>query len=183
MRGKKPHVAPPEAPAAAPEADTAVRDEIDRLEREAQALSAEEHLHLQSHVAGDAPPVNAAATYKRLIITLQNLRANSKALLSLRADRAARWSEGLGNGGLVGLSLVSTRDPALYVRNFSINPRELYLQTYQDSQEIQIQLYVQSTSGFIQGRVDLPPGANVTFQSERDRTSVIGLSAFALDLD
>jgi hypothetical protein len=178
-----------QSPAASPPETT---DAIRRIEREAQSLSSEEHKHLHSHLVtetsvprdyGQVDNAADAACFKRLIITFQNLRANSKATLSLRGDRDALWSEGVEVNGLVGLSLSTNKDPAMYVRNFVINPRELSLQTYQDSQDIQIQLYVRTQRSFMQGRTDLPPGASVIIQSTKDRTSVIGLSAFALDLD
>lgn len=115
-----------------------------------------------------------------LKISLSNLRANSKAFVILREDQAAIWSEGDGTG-LVGLSISTSRDPALYVRNFLINAREFYVQTYNACQEITVNLYVRTPQDGVRGRVDLPPGATITLQSNRDRTSLVGLSTFAID--
>jgi hypothetical protein len=160
---------------------------ISRIEREAQSLSLDENRHLNAHLAATssarAGVVEANIRFKRVVITFHNLRANSKVHLSLRHDRDGRWSEGISGGGLVGVSLSSNRDPTMYIRNFFINPREMVLQTYRNSLEIEVQIYVRTSLNFIQGRVDLPPGASVTLQSASDRTTLIGLSAFALDLD
>lgn len=124
---------------------------------------------------------DASFACQPLKISLSNLRANSKAFVIIREDQAAIWSEGDGTG-LVGLSFATTRDPALYVRNFLINAREFYVQTYNTCQEITVNLYVRTPQAGIRGRVDLPPGATITLQSNRDRTSLVGLSTFAIDL-
>lgn len=124
---------------------------------------------------------DASFACQPLKISLSNLRANSKAFVIIREDQAAIWSEGDGTG-LVGLSFATTRDPALYVRNFLINAREFYVQTYNTCQEITVNLYVRTPQASIRGRVDLPPGATITLQSNRDRTSLVGLSTFAIDL-
>jgi hypothetical protein len=121
-------------------------------------------------------------TFKPLTLTFANLRANSKAFLTLRGDQAAIWSDGGGGDRLVGLSLSSTVDPVLYVSNFLINAREMYLQTYKDIRELQILLYLRTEQNRVTGRVDLPPNASVTFQSRDDRSTVIGLSSFAIAL-
>lgn len=141
--------------------------------------------HLSSHL-GEAD-LHARITQnanelvcKPLQITLKNLRANSKAFVVIRDDQAAVWSEGDGTG-LVGLSFSTSRDPALYVRNFLINAREFYVQTYNTCQEILISLYVLTAQPTLRGRIDLPPGAIVTLQSNTERVSLVGLSAFAID--
>lgn len=123
---------------------------------------------------------DASFACQPLKISLAGLRANSKAFVIIREDQAAIWSEGDGTG-LVGLSFSTSRDPALYVRNFLINAREFYVQTYNTCQEITVNLYVRTPQAGIRGRVDLPPGATITLQSNRDRTSLVGLSTFAID--
>lgn len=148
-------------------------------------MSAAMRHHLSSHL-GEAD-LHARITQnaselvcKPLQITLKNLRANSKAFVVIRDDQAAVWSEGDGTG-LVGLSFSTSRDPALYVRNFLINAREFYVQTYNTCQEILISLYVLTAQPTLRGRIDLPPGAIVTLQSTTERVSLVGLSAFAID--
>ena len=153
------------------------------LEREAQSLSREEHHHLHTPLeqpAARAEPTSESEAYQSLSITLDNLRANSKAFITIRDDQRAVWSEGVGNG-LVGLRISSTKDPALLLRNFLVNAQEMYLQTYADCQEILVQVYVRTPQPGLRGRVDLPPGASVTLQSRNDRTSLIGLSSFAVE--
>lgn len=118
--------------------------------------------------------------FQPLSIALRNVRANSRVLITIRDDQHAVWSEGDGRG-LVGLSFSTNVDPALYLGNFLINAREFFVQTYADSQEILVQLYVRTTQRDLRGRVDLPPEAVATLQSRTDRTSVVGLSAFAID--
>jgi hypothetical protein len=140
--------------------------------------------HLASHL-GEADlhariAQNTEVVCKPLQITVKNLRANSKAFVVIRDDQAAVWSEGDGTG-LVGLSFSTSRDPALYVRNFLINAREFYVQTYNTCQEILISLYVLTAQPTLRGRIDLPPGAIVTLQSTTERVSLVGLSAFAID--
>lgn len=118
--------------------------------------------------------------FQPLSISLRNVRANSRVLITIRDDQHAVWSEGDGRG-LVGLSFSTNVDPALYLSNFLINAREFFVQTYADSQEILVQLYVRTTQRDLRGRVDLPPNAVATIQSRTDRSSVVGLSAFAID--
>jgi hypothetical protein len=118
--------------------------------------------------------------FRPLTIALRNVRANSRVLITIRDDQHAVWSEGDGRG-LVGLSFSTSVDPALYLSKFLINAREFFVQTYADSQEILVQLYVRTTQRDLRGRVDLPPNAVATLQSGTDRTSVVGLSAFAID--
>lgn len=118
--------------------------------------------------------------FQPVSIALRNVRANSRVLITIRDDQHAVWSEGDGRG-LVGLSFATNVDPALYLSNFLINAREFFVQTYADSQEILVQLYVRTAQRDLRGRVDLPPNAVATLQSRTDRTSVVGLSAFAID--
>jgi hypothetical protein len=148
-------------------------------------LTPAQQRHLRSHLGEDALlarlfDAGEAVPYQPLNIVLQNVRANSKVFVTIRDDQAAMWSEGDGKG-LVGLSFSTTVDPALYLSNFLINAREFYVQTYNESQEIVVQLYVRTAQHDLRGRVDLPPGAVATLQSRSDRTSVVGLSAFAID--
>jgi hypothetical protein len=124
----------------------------------------------------------STTSFKPVTLIFASLRANSKAFLSLQADQEAIWSDGGESERLVGLSFSSRVDPVIYVRNFLINAREMYLQTYKDCNEIQVNLYLRTDQNSIKGRVDLPPGASVTLQSNTDRSTVIGLSSFAIDL-
>lgn len=151
----------------------------------ASALTPAMQRHLRAHLDEDALAKSIFRTdgpipYQPLSIVLQNVRANSKVFVTIRDDQAAAWSEGSGKG-LVGMSFSTTRDPALYLSNFLINAREFFVQTYSDSQEILVQLYVRTAQSDLRGRVDLPPGAVATLQSRSDRTSIVGLSAFAID--
>ncbi|WP_211463573.1 hypothetical protein [Collimonas silvisoli] len=160
-----------------------------QIKSEAEALSPEEMRHLHSHLL--ANPMHAlnetcfkeVDTFRQMSLTFSNLRANSKAFLSIRQDQKAIWSEGGENSRMVGLSFAAGTDPALYLRSFLINAREMILETYQDCSEININLYVRTDQLHLQGRVDLPPGASVTLQSRCDRSSIVGLSSFGVDLE
>lgn len=152
-------------------------------------LSEDERLYLNSHLkANPLHQVNEHCftevnVFRQMNITFYNLRANSKAFLSIRPDQMAIWSEGGESSKMVGLSFSTSTQPTLYLRNFLINAREMYLETYQDCSEINIGLYVRTEQFQLKGRVDLPPGASVTMQSRCDRTSIIGLSSFGIDLE
>lgn len=153
--------------------------------QDAAALTPAQQKHLRSHLneaalANSIFQADEPMPYQAVNIVLQNVRANSKVFVTIRDDQTAVWSEGDGKG-LVGLSFSTTRDQALYLSNFLINAREFFLQTYSDCQEILVQLYVRTAQHDLRGRVDLPPGAIATLQSRTDRTSVVGLSAFAID--
>lgn len=115
-----------------------------------------------------------------LSITVSGLRANSKMFLNIREDQWAVWSEGYGRG-MRGVVVEATKDPVLALSSFLVNARELYLQTFKDSQEMRVNLYVRTRQPSLRGRIDLPPGASVTLESRSDRTSLIGLSSFAID--
>ena len=118
--------------------------------------------------------------YQPILIVIDSLRANAKVFISIRDDQRAAWSES-DSRGLVGFSISSTRDPAIYMRSFLINSREMYVQSYRDCQEIQLQLYVHTAQQDLRGRLDLPPGTSVTLQTGVDRTSLIGLSSFTIE--
>lgn len=161
---------------------------ISRIETEAKSLTAEEQRHLHSHLVTNAvgrlneETYRSTHVFKELSITFQNLRANSKAFLTIQPDQRAIWAEGDESNRLVGLSVSTDIDPVLYLRNFLINAREMFLQTYQDCSAVEIQLYVRTEQNHVKGRVDLPPGSAVTLQSRNDRTTLIGLSSFSIDL-
>lgn len=174
------------APNPPADADVNAQKEIDAA---SAMLSGEERSHLNSFSRSNpAHRLNRECheqvdSFKPVTITFSNLRANSKVFLALREDQKAIWSEGDDSNRLVGLKLSSSKDAALYVKSFLINAREMYIQTYEICQEIEMNLYVRTHQKFVQGRVDLPPGASVTLQSMKDRTSIIGLSSFSIDVD
>lgn len=160
-----------------------------RVQQEADSLSPELRKHLGAHVLANRlhdlneKCFNEIQNFKSVSLTFYTLRANSKAFLSLRPDQMAIWSEGSDGNNLVGLGFGTSTAPALYLRNFLINAREMFLETYQDCSEIVLTLYVRTNQKQIKGRIDLPPGASITLQSRCDRCNIIGLSSFALDLE
>ncbi|TNC97872.1 MAG: hypothetical protein FD119_860 [Stygiobacter sp.] len=113
-------------------------------------------------------------------ITLSGLRANSKMTLNIREDQRAIWCKGPGQG-MVGMSISTTKDPVLYLSSFLVNAREMYLQTNAACQEIQIQIYVRTFQHDLRGHISLPPDASATLETRVDRTSLIGLSSFAIE--
>lgn len=117
-----------------------------------------------------------------ITLIFANLRADSKAIVTVHPDEFALWGSGDARDGLVGWSLESSRDPVLNLRSFVINTHELFLQTDEACEEIRVRLYVHTVEAAVRGRIDLPPGASVTLESAIDRTSVIGLSSFFLQL-
>lgn len=161
---------------------------ISRIETEAKSLSAEEQRHLHSHLLTNTVGQLNEATYRgskvfrELSITFQDLRAHSKAFVNILPDQHAIWAEGDESNRLVGLSIATDTDPVLYIRSFLVNAREMFLQTYQDCSSIQVHVYVRTEQNHLKGRVDLPPGSAVTLQSRNDRTTIIGLSSFCIDL-
>ncbi|WP_183085219.1 hypothetical protein [Trinickia fusca] len=158
------------------------------IKKERDALSSDDQQFLDAHLIANASHAlnerifREVRTLKPLTLTFANLRANSKAFLTLQADQEAMWSDGSEGDHLVGLSVASRIDPVLYVSNFLINAREMYFQTYNDAQEIQVSLYLRTDQPSVRGRVDLPPGASVTLESNNDRSTVIGMSSFAIEL-
>ena len=161
----------------------------EQIEQEKLELSPEQKQHLHNHDKTDSDNLLNAELFRRLRIyrqlniTFNDLRANSKAFLIIRPDQQAIFSEGDDSNRLSGISLSTSADSALFVENFLVNARELFVQTYADMSEIRIQLYVLTEQSNVKGLVDLPPGASVTLSSRNDRSSVIGLSSFALDLE
>ena len=161
---------------------------ITRIEQEAQALTPEEQQHLHSHLVSNAvfklneETYHSTQLFKELLITFRNLRANSKSFLNIRHDQRAIWGEGDASHRLVGLCVSTSMDPVIYVRSFLVNAREMYVETYRDCNDIEVRLYVRTEQSYVKGRVDLPPGASVTLQSRNDRSTIIGLSSFSIDL-
>lgn len=137
-------------------------------------------LFLERYAHPAAAENDGAVPCHFLSITVSGLRANSKMFLNIREDQWAIWSEGYGRG-MRGVVVEATKDPVLALSSFLVNARELYLQTFKDSQEMRVNLYVRTRQPNLRGRVDLPPGASVTLESRSDRTSLIGLSSFAID--
>ncbi|NIF98257.1 hypothetical protein F3J18_23805 [Burkholderia sp. Ax-1720] len=176
----------PEAPARAPRVTpAAVRSAIagERASLPPQARrTIEGHRVANSLHALNARVYQEVASFKPVTLVFANLRANSNALLTLRPDQEAIWSDGAGRQQ-VGLSLSSTSDPVMYLNQFLINAREIMLQASQDVREIRASLYLRTDQSGVLGRVMLPPGASVTLQSRNDRSTVIGVSSFALALD
>jgi len=174
----------PAAPAPAPAVSVAQMISNDRktLPEQARQYLGAHLLANPSHVLNERC-FRDCHSFKPITLTFTSLRANSKAFLSLQPDQDAIWSDGGESERLVGLSFSSRVDPVIYVRNFLINAREMYLQTYKDCNEIQVNLYLRTDQHGVKGKVDLPPGASVTLQSSNDRSTVIGLSSFAIDLE
>lgn len=165
------------------------RSWIELIKAEADELTQAQRAHLHSHlIANPLHDLNERCftqghSFRQMTITFNNLRANSKAFLSILPDQQAIWSEGGGDNRMVGLSFSATTQPTMYLRNFLINAREMYLESYQDCSQIELDLYVRTEQTQLKGKVDLPPGASVTLKSRCDRTSIIGLSSFGIDLE
>jgi hypothetical protein len=177
------------APAPLPASAEQAQIVIAQIQAQAQALSDAQRAHLQAHSAlNPLRDLNARCfaelhSFRPMTILFSNLRANSKAFLSIRPDQAAIWSEGGANSRMVGLSFCAIVQPTMYLRNFLINAREMFLETYEDCTAIELSLYVRTEQHQLKGKVDLPPGASVTLSSRCDRTSLIGLSSFGIDLE
>lgn len=171
--------APPDSDILSP---TRVADAMEQAVRAAKVS----HLpHLSDVIdLGDRPQgegvQHAAIVEQPVQILIQSLRANAKVFITLRDDQRAAWSEGTGRG-LVGFSITNAQASAINMRTFLLNAREMYLQSDKACEETLLQLYVRTSQRDVRGRVDLPPGATVTFQTGVDRTSVVGLSSFALE--
>lgn len=153
-----------------------------------QALTVDQEQHLQVYaLANPRHELNERCfyevhTFREISITFLNLRANSKAFLALGDGQHAIWSEGCGQSKMAGVRF-STNAPALSLRTFLINAREMILETFADCDQLNITLYLRTEQDLVRGRADLPPGASVTLQSRYDRTSLIGLSSFAVVLE
>lgn len=177
------------APHHVPRTAQEVRSIIEQIKADADALTEDQRAHLNAHVlANTMHDLNERCfteinTFRQMSITFRNLRANSKAFLAIRGDQVAIWSEGGASSKMVGLSFTATTQPTMYLRNFLVNAREMYLETYQDCAEIELELYVRTNQKQLKGKVDLPPGASVTLESRCDRSSIIGLSSFGIDLE
>ncbi|MFZ6765740.1 hypothetical protein ACO0LM_01550 [Undibacterium sp. Di26W] len=174
-------------PSALEEAGARVATASTELPSPAAALTPGQQQHLQAYAQINlVDTLNMrcyadVSVFHPINIAFLNLRANSKALLAIGAGQRAIWSEGGGNNVLVGLGL-STSAPALYLRSFLINAREIIVEPFQDCAQLNIALYVRTEHTQLRGRVELPPGASVTLQSRCDRSSLIGLSSFAMEL-
>lgn len=114
-------------------------------------------------------------------ITIYHLPVDGCVYIGLRGDGAAAWAMGDSDTDFVGVALETpTRNTVLKLRNFVINDRELTMRSHAACDEIRITLWVKCADNAIRGYVDLPLGANITIESEVDRTSLWGLSSFSL---
>ncbi|MBU9382800.1 hypothetical protein [Burkholderia gladioli] len=181
-RAAAPEAAAAPSRAPSPEAlRAAIASERDSLPPRARRTVEGHRVANPSH-ALNARIYRDVAVFKPVTLSFANLRANSNAFLSLRADQQAIWSDGAGRQQ-VGLSLSCVSDPVMYLSQFLVNAREIMLQTSQDVREIRVSLYLRTEQGAVLGRVILPPGASVTLQARDDRSTLIGISSFALALD
>jgi len=159
------------------------------LEKERAELNQSEQIQLSSFTEiysqrdRDRKLYSSKASTKPITLTFNNLRANSKVFLSLREDQNAIFHAGNKQDKLSGLRLSTQKDPVLNLRNFLVNARELYLQTFSDCSTITLNVSILTDQDFLKGKVDLPPNASVTIQTQTDRSSLIGLSSFAIDLN
>jgi hypothetical protein len=126
----------------------------------------------------------SSSTLKRWVkITLFQLPVDGRVRICLREDQTSTWAVGDPDADLVGIALETpSRNTILKLNNFILNKHELIFSSYAACDEIRLSIWVQCTSNAIRGHVDLPLGASVTFQSEVDRTSLVGLSSFSLSV-
>lgn len=121
------------------------------------------------------------ASKRCVIIALSQLPADGRVRIRLHDDQTSSWAMGDAKADLVGIAVeTASRNSVLKLNSFVVNRRELIFSTYAACDEIRITIYLQCIGGAIRGYVDLPLGASATFQSEVDRTSLIGLSSFCL---
>jgi len=124
----------------------------------------------------------SSTSIKRCVnITLLGLAPDGRVRICLRNDEASVWAVGDPHADLVGIALeTSSRSTPMKLNNFMINRRELLFSSYGACEEISLTIYVMCASSTLRGSVDLPLGATATFQSDVDRTSLVGLSSFCL---
>ena len=113
-------------------------------------------------------------------IEIDKLRAGSRAVIALREDELAIWSSEDPTDNTSKLSVENSVGGMLAISEFVINSLGLSLCASDFCEKIRVKLYVRSSGYMVFGRVDLPPEATVTFESPIDRTTVAGLSSFAL---
>jgi len=154
-------------------------------------------VHAESVIEHEPPPQTLASApslpsepprlmspVKRWVkIMLSQLPADGRVRIRLSDSPSSGWDMGNANADLVGIALETpSRSTVLKLTSFIINRRELIFNAYAPCDEIRLEICVQCNCGTIRGQVDLPLGAAVTFQSEVDRTSLVGFSSFALNL-
>lgn len=111
---------------------------------------------------------------------LSKLPSDGHVRISLN-DGTSTWAMGDADATIVGIAIESTaRSIPLKLSSFMLNKRELDFVTYSACDEIRVEICVCCINDMIRGQVDLPLGANVTFQSAVDRSTLMGLSSFAL---
>ena len=138
----------------------------------------------QSSVSGlgDVSPSDHPPFKRWLKVTLFRMPADSRVRIFFRDAKTATWAMGDVSAHLVGVSLETTsRSVPLKLNNFIINTHELIFSSYAACDEMKLEICVRGCENTVHGYADLPLGASVTFQSEVDRTSLIGFSSFALN--
>jgi hypothetical protein len=117
-------------------------------------------------------------------VTLREMPADSRVRIFLRdGGPYPIWAMGDACADLVGIAIETpSRSTLLKLNSFVINRRELMFSTYAACEEISLVIYIQSADAIFRGFVDLPLRSSATFESEVDRTSLLGFSSFALSL-
>lgn len=125
--------------------------------------------------AGEAP-VNI------IHLKFSNVKKGSRASITIAPESLALWSEGFSRQQFLGIKFSAEDGGVMNVKNLSLNDRELSFIATENATNITVNLFVQTHSKLLRGRVELPPGATVMIESVYDRSTLLGLSSFAVEL-
>jgi len=118
-----------------------------------------------------------------ITVDFRDLRQGSKASILLNIENPFRWcSASTHHDRCARFSIGTLNDSPLSIRQFIVNSREAFWETYGACDLIHQELCVRGDGNDLRGIVELPPGASVTLKSLTDRTSIIGQSSFALSV-
>jgi hypothetical protein len=117
-----------------------------------------------------------------IFITFFDLPTSGHVDVSLYPLGDAAWNIRDQEGGVVRMLLEAPKSTMLPLRNFVINRRRFRMRIADACAELRLSLHLESRENLLHGCVDLPIGSAVTFESEFDRTNVIGRGSFALIL-
>lgn len=120
-------------------------------------------------------------------LVLRDLPADAQASvvltpLNLPGADPMRWDEGPNKHGFVGILVEAGPGETLMTSSVSINRHSVRVTTSAAMKMLQIDLYVRSRMAIARGRIELPPGAQISLKSPFDHTTLLGMSSFAFGL-
>jgi hypothetical protein len=125
-----------------------------------------------------------ASSKRNYSVTLhfQSLSANGIVDILLYSRGNPVWCVKDQADGIIRMRLEAPANATPALQRFAFNRKRLHFEVADGCPDLRLSLYMNSDATLLQGRVDLPVGSILTFESDVDKTNVVGRGSFALML-